>query len=100
MNPVLKSVLDECFWGDYIISPDEAEKKLKSNDKDFLKFFINRIISESSFASARLKFLFSKKQLEELLPISSSSPRIQHKIKLVRSILLKDIPGGVRPWAV
>ena len=98
MNVVLNKVLNECFWGDYRIDPVDAEQKLISGDVDFIKFLINRIIADSTFASARLRLLFTKEQLEEFLPEYSSSLRIQNKIKLVRSILLKETPGGVRPW--
>jgi len=96
----LEKVLSECFWGDYQIELSRALSLLKSKNQDFIQFLILRIISESSFPSARLWALFSLPELEKYLPRSLPHPLLAQKLRLVRSVLFREIPGGVRPWKV
>lgn len=94
----LKKVLDECFWNDYSISYQEAEKMYLSDDKSFKKLLINKIIANSVCPSSHLKALFTLEELKKLLPSNSSISYIQFRLRLIQSILFRTIEGGVRPW--
>ena len=98
MRKQLEKILAECFWGDYVISPDEAEKKLKAGNPEFKRFLISRIIFHSSFPSAALLSIFTPEELEGFIPESSTIPYQDTRLALVRSIIFNSIPGGVRPW--
>lgn len=94
----LERVLNECFWNDYKISYSEAEKLYLAGDINFKRLLVNKIISNSSCPSGRLKALFSNEELVDLLPDTSPLQYIQFRIQLVKSILFRSIEGGVRPW--
>lgn len=94
----LKKIIDECFWNDYSIEIEDVKKLLSENDKNFTNFFIKKIISNSSFPSARLLSIFSIEKIKEMLPESYSDKRISKRLKLVRANLLKEPIEGVRPW--
>ena len=98
MRKQLEKILAECFWGDYAISPEEAEKKLRAGDPAFKRFLISRIIFHSSFPSAALLSIFRPEELEGFIPEFSHIPHQNRRLALVRSIIFKSIPGGGRPW--
>jgi hypothetical protein len=89
---VLELVLKECFWGDYSISPREAEKKLADEDGAFERFLAGRIVTDSPFPSARLKALFPKKKLRPLLDSLSLTGRADARRSLAKAVLFNE------PW--
>lgn len=100
MSEKIEKILKECFWNDYKIKLRDVEKYLSEGNKEFSKFLIMRILSNSSFPSARLKSIFTVDQLREYLPESAIDKRIALKLKLVRSVLLREPKEGVRPWKI
>ncbi|HOF00834.1 MAG TPA: hypothetical protein PK385_07985 [Spirochaetota bacterium] len=96
----IEKILKECFWNDYKIEPRDVEKYLSEGNKEFSKFLVMRILSGSSFPSARLKSIFTIDQIREYLPENVSDKRIALKLKLVRSVLLREPIEGIRPWKI
>ncbi|MBN1647269.1 MAG: hypothetical protein JW874_04485 [Spirochaetales bacterium] len=89
---ILEDILKECFWGDYRISLQDAEKKLTENDDAFEKFLAGRIISGCSFPSARLRSLFPKEKLRNLLDSIVLTGRADKRRSLARAVLFNE------PW--
>jgi len=100
MRDKIKDIIDECFWNDYNIDEKTIEKNIKNNDVLFNKFLVYKILSNSSFPSARLKSLYSKEQIKEYLPTNVSDKRISERIKLVFSVIFREPNEGIRPWKV
>jgi hypothetical protein len=89
---VLEAVLKECFWGDYSISPREAEEKLAEEDGAFERFLAGRIVSDSPFPSARLKALFPEKKLRPLLDSLILTGRAAQRRSLAKAVIFYE------PW--
>ncbi|HNZ27040.1 MAG TPA: hypothetical protein PLG34_09875 [Spirochaetota bacterium] len=100
MQNSISEIIKECFWNDYKIDEKTIEKNIKDNDVSFNKFLVYKILSNSSFPSARLKSLYSKEQIKEYLPTNVIDKRISERIKLVLSVLFREPKEGVRPWKV
>ncbi|WP_045214435.1 hypothetical protein [Desulfonatronovibrio magnus] len=84
MNSKLQSatqVVRECFWGDYILSPQDILAKLESNDPGFNYFLFSKIIENSRYPSRHLSILFPKKDLHPMLQrylrISDNNQRVR-----------------------
>ena len=89
---VLEEVLRECFWGDYTLSVREAEKKLADNDSVFERFLAERIVTDSSFPSARLRALFPAEKLRILLDSMALTGRAERRRSLAKAVLFNE------PW--
>lgn len=92
-------VLEECFWGDYRLEPQDVERALVEDDEPFQVFLVSRILSQSTFASARLNSLFPRERLRYLLDKVTVSGRAARRKVLVKAILFDEIPEeGGREW--
>lgn len=94
----LKTVLEECFWEDYAIKPEEAESKLSSEDGDFKRFLFRRIISDSPFPSNRLNVLFTREELEELFSSINFTGRAADRAALARAVLFNEVWEKEPQW--
>lgn len=95
---ILKKVLKECFWGDYQINLEDAEKRIELNDIEFINFFVSRILENSMFASSRLIGIFERDRIRELLSAYHGSSRLAKQAALARAAIFGIPPGGVHEW--
>lgn len=94
----LITVLEECFWEDYAIKPEEAESKLNSGDRDFERFLFRRIISDSLFPSNRLNTLFAHDKLKELFSSINFTGRAADRAALARAVLFNEVWEKEPQW--
>ena len=59
-------VVQECFWGDYLVTPQDILERLEKKDAAFGRFLFSKIIENSRHPSKHLKALFP---MEDLLPM-------------------------------
>ena len=85
-----KTVLKECFWGEYNLSAKELLEKLDNDTPGFRKFLFSKIIENSRYPSRHIKNLFppliQKSFLEEYLVKAGDNKRI----RLINANLTKD----------
>ena len=86
----LKTVLDECFWGDYTITPQEARKRLAGEDLAFERFLFQRIVAESPFPSNWLRILFTGEKLRTLFSSVSLGGRAAERGSLARAVIMNE----------
>ena len=70
MNDKLRmatQVIQECFWGDYQLSPEDILARLELGDPGFRQFLFSKIIENSRFPSRLLQGLFEKQVLAAML---------------------------------
>lgn len=94
----LSAVLEECFWGDYKISIDQAFDKLQQADSHFEILLASRIITNSSFPSAYLRALFSPDKLRFLLENITASGRTKQRIELARAVIFHQQLEAEPSW--
>lgn len=69
-NPRLscaRRVLEECFWGDYQLSPEEVLSRLDGCEPGFDRFLFSKILENSRKPSWYLPILFRPEELQALL---------------------------------
>jgi hypothetical protein len=69
-DPRLESaatVQKECFWGDYLITPEQILDRLDKKDARFQKFLFSKIMENSSYPSRHLRNLFPTELLQSLI---------------------------------
>jgi hypothetical protein len=86
----LQTVLDECFWGDYAITLEEAQKRLSGEDLEFERFLFQRIIAESPFPSNRLRVLFTEEKLRTLFATVPLRGRAAQRGSLARAVIMNE----------
>ncbi len=59
-------VVQECFWDDHLITPQDILEKLEKKDAAFGRFLFSKIIENSRHPSKHLKALFP---MEDMLPM-------------------------------
>lgn len=64
---VVRRLLRECFWGDYLLSAEEILARLDRNESGFARFIFSKIIENGSFPSRDLPLLFTAETLQALL---------------------------------
>lgn len=94
----IELVIKECFWGDYLLSVEDVERKLQEGDEAFEIFLVSRILAHSSFPSARLRELFPQERLRRILDRVAVSGRLARKKALVRAVLLGEPLEGEEEW--
>ncbi len=62
-----KTVLKECFWGEYHLSAQEILDRLDRKEPGFDRFLISKIIENSRHPSRHLRNLFPPGILQNLL---------------------------------
>ena len=60
-------VVDECFWGDYRLTPKELLDRLEHRDAAFERFLFSKIMENSRYPSRHLRNLFPRNSLRALL---------------------------------
>ncbi len=63
----IKTVLKECFWGEYAITVEDTISRLDKKDTDFIKFLFSKIIENSRYPSHHIRNLFSPAIYNSLL---------------------------------
>ena len=86
----LQTVLDECFWGDYTITPEEAQKRLAGEDLEFERFLFQRIVAESPVPSNRLRGLFTIEKLRTLFATVPLRGRAAERGSLARAVIMNE----------
>lgn len=94
----IELVLKECFWGDYILSVEDVERKLQEEDEAFEVFLASRILAHSTFPSARLLALFPEERLRTILDRVTVSGRSAGKMGLVRAVIFGEPLEGEEEW--
>ncbi|MFH7320905.1 hypothetical protein ACHHRT_09870 [Desulfurivibrio sp. D14AmB] len=76
-----REVMAECFWGDYLLTPEEILARLERNDPGFERFIFSKIIENSRRPSRHLPVLFPPEKLhpmlERYLKMSGGKKRIR-----------------------
>jgi hypothetical protein len=88
----LATVIEECFWGDYDFSPEEALERLRKGDEGFERFLAGRIVADSPFPSNRLRRLFPPERLPAILDSIAATGRAKRRLSLARAVILNE------PW--
>ena len=86
-----RTVLAECFWGDYELSAEEIVRRLDSDDEAFKRFLFGRIADNASYSSRVLRQLFSDSEIHTLLQSTMKQRRwtdLRHR--LIRANLTGD----------
>ena len=86
-----RTVLAECFWGDYALSAEEIVRRLDSDDEAFKRFLFGRIADNASYPSRLMRQLFSDSEIHTLLESTMRQPRwtdLRHR--LIRANLTGD----------
>ncbi|MBP7462463.1 MAG: hypothetical protein KBA26_14355 [Candidatus Delongbacteria bacterium] len=96
----MKLVIDECFWGDYRIDPEQSLQRIEMKDQAFIRFLVSRILEHSSFASSRLLGLFSSDELDEVLLAYKGESRLVKRAEMARAAIFGIAPWGVHQWPV
>ena len=94
----LRIILQECFWGDYQISMEQAIDKLQKADPDFEKLITTHIIANSSFPSVYLRAIFSLDKLHSLLENINTSGRTKQRLELAQAVLFKKQLKAEPSW--
>lgn len=76
-------VLNECFWGDYRLSPGDILERLEQNDPGFSRFLFSKIIENSRHPSLHLSILFPEKELLEMLDRYLEMSKGKQRVRLV-----------------
>lgn len=69
-DPRLESagtIREECFWGDYLITPEQILERLDKNDAGFQRFLFSKIMENSRYPSRHLRNLFPPELLQSLI---------------------------------
>ena len=62
-----RRVIEECFWGDYLLVPEELLARLDSGELGFDRFIFSKIIENGSKPSWYLPVLLPPDRLQALL---------------------------------
>jgi len=85
-----ETVVRECFWGDYQITPEDVISNLKQGDGDLARLIVSKIIDSASHPSALFRALMDRAVAEKVLESISVLPgsRRAKRLQLVRANLL------------
>ena len=70
-----RKVVDECFWGDYVLSESEVLTRLDAGDPDFARFLFGKIADNASYPSRLIRLLFDDSTIREILDATAAQPR-------------------------
>ena len=80
-------VVEECFWGDYLLTADDLLARLEKNEPGFDTFIFSKIIENSSFPSRHLVILFPPETLQPLLNRYLGKAGHKRRIRIVAANL-------------
>src|SRR6056297_3660559 len=84
---IAQAVLEECFWGDYNLSPVELLEKLDNTNEGMDNFLFSKIIENSSHPSKYLRKLYPEDKLKVLIHQYLDKSRQKKRIRLVAANL-------------
>ena len=87
-----ETVIKECFWGDYSLTPETLVKRFESGDDDLKRLVFSKIIANSSHPSRYIRMLYAKEEVETLVASFDDlhETRIRKRIELVKSNVLQS----------
>jgi hypothetical protein len=62
-----RTVVKECFWGDYQMSAEELLRRLDEDEPDFDRFVFSKIVENSAHPSRHIRALFQPEEWRTLL---------------------------------
>jgi len=80
-------VLEECFWGDYRLTPEEILDRLEKEDDPFERFLFSKIMENSRYPSRHLRNLLSPERLQSLLERYLAQAGNKKRVRLVAANL-------------
>ncbi len=87
-----ETVVRECFWGDYKLSPSDIVRRLHDDHQAFKRFIFSKIVDNSRHPSLLIRRLFEVEQARKLIRRNSASvnSRRAMRLKLVGANVLGD----------
>ena len=82
-----ETVIRECFWGDYLLTPTNLLRKLDSGDPGFERFLFSKIIENSLHPSRHLRTLFAPRITNELLTRHLTQSGDKPRVRLIAANL-------------
>lgn len=83
-------VIQECFWGDYLLTPQDILDKLEKKDPGFQRFLFSKIIENSRYPSKHLKILFPMQDLLPLLDRYMQASGSKDRVRIVAANIIGD----------
>jgi hypothetical protein len=80
-------VLEECFWGDYRLTPTELLERLEKQDVAFERFLFSKIVENSRYPSRHLRTLLPPERLHPLLERYLAQAGDKKRVRLVAANL-------------
>jgi hypothetical protein len=80
-------VLEECFWGDYRLTPTELLERLEKQDVAFERFLFSKIVENSRYPSRHLRNLLPPERLHPLLERYLAQAGDKKRVRLVAANL-------------
>ena len=80
-------VLEECFWGDYRLTPKELLDRLEKQDVAFERFLFSKIVENSRYPSRHLRNLLHPERLHPLLERYLAQAGDKKRVRLVAANL-------------
>ena len=63
----VRTVLRECFWGDYQLTAEELLHRLDKDEVGFDRFVFSKIVENSDYPSRHIRVLFHPDKWQKLL---------------------------------
>ncbi|MFO7817291.1 MAG: hypothetical protein ACQES5_04645 [Thermodesulfobacteriota bacterium] len=82
-----QAVLEECFWGDYNLSPVKLLEKLDNTNEGMDNFLFSKIIENSSHPSKYLRKLIPEDRLNVLIHRYLDKSQQKKRIRVVAANL-------------
>jgi len=95
---LIKTEYNECFWNDYTYTPEEVVALVNSDNENFNKLFVSRILAGSSFPSRSLNIIYGREKTKAILPQITVSGRVKRRLELVEAVLFDKPVSGVPKW--
>jgi hypothetical protein len=76
-------VVQECFWGDYVLDATDILGRLESHDHDFARFVFGKISDNARYPSRLIRALFDGPAIRTLLEETAGQPRwgdLRHRL--------------------
>ncbi|WP_045220557.1 hypothetical protein [Desulfonatronum thioautotrophicum] len=85
-----ETVIRECSWGDYLLTPTNLLHELDSGDPGSERFLFSKIIENSPHPSRHLRVLSPPAALEHVLHRHLSNPQVTQRSRIVAASLTGD----------
>ena len=88
--PYAKTVLQECFWGEYTLTAEDLLDRLDRQEPGFEMFIFSKIINNSRHPSRFLRILFPEARLQYFLHRELKRNKDRKRLRLVAANLLEN----------